>query len=302
MDTRSVRGRDAATYGMAMLVAKGGRELSQRWLQEWQNNDSHLKAGALREQMMLHALTGALATGDQLALVDNLDTPTAARWLVSAASRRPEEAEVFVRVIEDRGLVKVLSSDDRVRLAAVYGNLAWLKERGGDSLEEVMPLVGKALALDPQNETGMIYRAVALYRQGQHQAALELLTLAVDLHPRSGDVWEALAGLELKESNLQAAESASRMAISLPPSGGTHYRQYLLATALLKQGRCAEALPHAQLAFSMLPDQYEHIYLLLGDVYWCLGDKKQASIIYQRLEAIAPGYRPYVRERINATE
>ena len=253
--------------------------------------------------MVLHALAGTLAPDDLMAVLDDLEPPISARWLVSAAERRPEEAETFVQIVEDKELLSALSPDDRIRLATIYGHLA-LGSYGRGSTEEAMALANRSLDLDPQNEMGMIVKALALRRLDQLQAGLALLNQVTDLYPKSIFGWESLASLKLNALDYQGAESASRMAISLLPSGGTHYRQYLLATALLKQGRCAEALPHAQLVFSMLPDHDEpiHYLLMLGDVYWCLGDREQAVAVYQHLVAVAPDYAPYARERIDSAK
>jgi hypothetical protein len=75
----------------------------------------------------------------------------------------------------------------------------------------------------------------------------------------------------------------------------------MLASALYEQGRCAEALPYAQMAYQMLGYDHPGYLLLLGDVFWCLEDSGQAVSVYQKLESVSPGYAPYVLERINST-
>ena len=62
--------------------------------------------------MVLHALAGTLAPDDLMAVLDDLGPPFFARWLVSAAERRPEEAEAFVQIVEDRELLSALLPDD----------------------------------------------------------------------------------------------------------------------------------------------------------------------------------------------
>ena len=91
-----------------------------------------------------------------------------------------------------------------------------------------------------------------------------------------------------------------RKSLELAPA--TFHRQWLLASALYGQGRCAEALPHAQSAYTMLGYDHPMYLLLLGDVHWCLGEKERASEVYQQLEKVAPDYAPYVRERINSVQ
>ena len=121
-------------------------------------------------------------------------------------------------------------------------------------------------------------------------------------YPKSVFAWECLAYLQLGASDFQATERAARMVISLgPPGGKSPWAQNMLATALLKQGRCAEALPYAQPPVTVGPDNPYYL-VVLGDVYWCLGDREQASLVYRQLEAVSPDHAPYVRERINAIE
>ena len=299
MNTRSVRERDAAAYGMAMLVANERRERPERWLQEWEGSDSHLWADTLRGQMMLYALAGTLAPDDLMAMLDDLEPPISARWLVSAAERRPEEAGAFVQIVEDRELPSALSPDDRIRLATVYGHLALGSYRRG-STEEAMALANKSLGLDPQNELGMSVKALVLSRLDQLQAGLTLLDQVTSLYPESVFGWECLGDLKLRSKDFQGAERASRMALSLS-SPGEIWAYDLLTVALLKQDRCAEALLYAQSAVRQSPDA-GYSLLLLGDAYWCLGDREQASLVYQRLVTMYPEYAPRVRERIISDE
>ena len=290
---RSARERDAAVGGMLMLMAREGREMPKAWLQEWISSHSRLMEGTSREQVALFALS-ALSTSDQETLVSDLDASTAAWWLVTVAMRRPEKASFFVKVIDDKGLVSALPPEDRVGLATVYGNLALESYRRG-SAEEAMALVNRSLDLDSQNEMGMIVKAIMLIYQGQLEAGLVLLEQATALYPRSVFAWEVLASRYLTARSFQAAERAARKAISLGPPDS--WVQSLLAATLLRQGRCAEALPYAQPPVKNVPDAPNYL-LILGDVYWCLGDREEAVAVYQHLEAIAPGYAPYIRERI----
>lgn len=173
-NARSARERDAAVCGMVMLMTNEGRELPRRWLQEWISSDSRLMPGTLREQIALYALTSELSPSEQVALVSDLDAPAAARWLITVATRRPEEARVFVRIIEDRGLASALSLEDRVGLATVVRSIATLplESHWRGSTEEVVALANRSLDLDPQNEMGIIVKAAALSHQGQLEAGL----------------------------------------------------------------------------------------------------------------------------------
>jgi tetratricopeptide (TPR) repeat protein len=237
---------------------------------------------------------------DPLTITDGLEAQVAAHLLISAAFRTPEQAGAFIRTIERRELISVLSPYQRKWLAMIYGNLADQTRRSSGSTEEVMTLAEKSLALDPQSETGMIVKALMLNRSGQLQAGLVLLEEVTTLHPDSSFGWACLASLRLANSDFGGAENAARRAVCCQGGWG----QSLLATALFKQGRCHEALPYAQSSVRDRPDAPDYL-LVLGDVYWCLGDEELASQVYRRLETVAPAWvrdrAPYVRERMDST-
>ena len=289
--------RDAAVSGMVMLFAEEGRGIPKRWLQEWIGSHSHKMHDTSREQMALFALS-SLSESDQEILINDLEASSAAWWLVTIATRRPDEASFLVKVIEDRNLVSALSSEGLVELGTVYGNLALESYRRG-SIEKAIVLADKSLDIDSQSEIGMIVKAITLVYNGKLDSGLALLEHVVEHYPRSVFAWEVLASRYSMAQNFQEAEWAARKAIGLGPPDS--WAQSLLATALLEQGRCDEALTYAQPPVKNVPDAPNYL-LVLGDVYWCLGDKEQAVTVYQHLDAIVPGYAPYVRERIHLTK
>ena len=287
---------EIASYGIAMLTTNAKKDLPEDWLWTWRNRGS-FQVEALRNQMVLYSFAITYTPQSVLRMLEKLGTPADAEWLLYAGLARPEQAAVITEFIEDKGWIPFLDQDERIRLAAIYGQLAWQKRRSGGTGEEILSLANKALALNPQDELGMLQKAVAIYYgQKQYQSGRELITQAVRIYPRSANVWEVLGGMELVEKHFPAAESAAQRAVELGPTG---YRHWLLASALYSQKRCVEALPHAQLAYAMWGSDHPMYLLLLGDVYWCLGNEEQASQIYQRLETVAPNYAPYVHDRIS---
>jgi tetratricopeptide (TPR) repeat protein len=297
----SMRESDASAYGLAMLLAHQASNFSEDWLQEWNKGGWCLTTDSMRNEMIEWKVTESFAPDDLLAMMDCLDDQTSAQWLMSAAENRPEDGRVYTGEFERRGFVSGLSQADRIRLAAVYGGLADQIRRSGSSTEEVMALANKSLALNPQSEMALIDKALMLRDSGQFLDGIELLEQVTALYPKSTFAWECLAALRIDNSDYKGAESAARTSISSIPSDSGSWGTNLLAIALLRQGRCAEALVYAQVGVRNNPE-LPYDLLILGDVYWCLGDREQASGVYQQLEVIDPDYAPYVHERIQSTK
>ncbi|MBA4383626.1 MAG: hypothetical protein C0410_02720 [Anaerolinea sp.] len=297
----SMRESDASTYGLAMLLAHQASTLPEDWLQGWNKDGCRLTTDSVRNEMIEWKVIESFAPDDLLAMIDCLDDQTIAHWLISAAEKRPIDAMVYIGEINRRGFVPVLSHADRIWLAAVYGGLADQTRRACSSTEEVMALVNKSLELDPLSERALIVKALMLRCSGQLLDGIALLKQVTALYPKSVFAWECLAGLRLSALDFEGAESAARTSIGLIPSDSGSWGKNLLAIALLRQGRCAEALYYAQVTVRDYPEYPNHL-LTLGDVYWCLGDREQASSVYQQLEVIDPDYAPYVHERIQSTK
>jgi len=300
-DKYSMRESDASAYGLAMLLAHQGGTNSEDWQQEWNKVGCRLTTDSVRNEMIELKVVVSIPPDDLLAMIDCLNNQTIPDWLISAAEKRPNDAMVYVREIEHRGLVSVLSQADRIRLAAVYGGLANQMRVFGSSTEEVMALVNKSLALNPQSEMALIVKALMLSDSGQLLNGVKLLEQVTAIYPKSTFAWECLAALRLNSLDYVGAESAARTSISLIPPDSGSWGMNLLAIALLRQGHCTAALYFAQVTVRDYPE-FPNYLLTLGDVYWCLGDREHASSVYKQLEVIYPDYAPYVHEHIQSTK
>lgn len=297
----SMRESDASAYGLAMLLAHQASNFSEDWLQEWNKVGCRLTTDSVRNEIIKSKVVVSFAPDDLLAMIDCLDDRTIADWLISATEKRPNDVMVYIGEIERRGLVSILSQADRIRLAEAYGSLANQMRQSSSSTEEVMALVNKSLAMNPQSENGLIVKALTLGDSGQLLDGIALLEQVSAIYPKSYFAWECLAYLRLSALDFWGAESAARISMGLLPSDSGSWGMNLLAIALLRQGRCTEALYYAQVTVRDYPE-YPNYLLTLGDVYWCLGDREQASKVYQQLEEIAPDYAPYIHERIHSTK
>lgn len=297
----SMRESDASAYGLAMLLAHQASTFSEDWLQGWNKGGWRLTTDPVRNELIESKVIVSFMPDDLLVMIDCLDDQTIAHWLISAAKKRPKDAMVYIGEIERRGLVSILSQADRIWLAGAYGGLAFQMSQSGSSTEEVMALVNKSLALNPQGGMALIVKALMLRNSGQLLDGIALLEQVAALYPKSYFAWECLASLRLSALDFEGAKSAARASIGSIPSDSGSWGTNLLAIALLRQGRCAEALYYAQVTARDYPE-YPNYLLTLGDVYWCLGDREQASSVYQQLEVIDPDYAPYVHERIQSTK
>jgi hypothetical protein len=213
----SPRERDASAYGLAILLSHTSGVLSARWLQVWKTVGCHLTTVAGRNQMIEWQVTASVAPQALLAMTNCLDNPTSAQWLLSAAEKKPQDVQVFVEEIENRGLVSELSQADRIRMAALYGDFARQKYLSGSSTGEVLVLVNKALLMDPQSETALIVKAIKLSDTGQLLEGIALLEQISVLYPNSYFLWESLATLRMSNLDYQGAESAARTSVGLQP-------------------------------------------------------------------------------------
>lgn len=298
----SSQDHDAAAYGIAILTARLPTAQNKIELVDWLKRDSKLGQNAVREQISLFALASALPPRDQILLTENLDAATAATLLVSAAEQRPDEVGTFLEILESRGLIMALSPRERIRLAVLYGNAANQTRMKGGYVEEIIALADRALALDPQSEMGLSVKALMLSQQGQLDAGVLLASEATNQHRQSVFSWEVLSATRLASSDYLGAEKAARQAIELlPPDKRSDWAKSMLAVALHKQGKCAEALPYAQEPVVEFPNAPNYL-LALGDVLWCLGEREQAVEAYKRVEIEAPGYAPYILDRIMSTK
>ena len=192
---------DAATYGAAFMKAKGNETISEEWLSSWWNRDTR-RIDPLRIQMARFTLVTSPSHDQVLVACEQMLRVEDAGWLIFVALAHPDQATTIVELFQDRGWISSLREVDRIRLAVIYGNLAWQKRITGGTQEEILILANKALSLNPRDEQGMIEKATVLYDQGQHEAGRALLQQAVDLYPSSSDVWSRVASFELQEFSI----------------------------------------------------------------------------------------------------
>jgi tetratricopeptide (TPR) repeat protein len=112
-----------------------------------------------------------------------------------------------------------------VCLAAAY--------MGEGRIAESVPLLRRALDIDPQDSIALFYMARIEWLHGDDAAAEKSLVKAIRIHP-TYDMWVHLSSVELHLNHVDVAEAAARQAVVMNPRGpGAHAS---LGTVLLAKG------------------------------------------------------------------
>lgn len=146
----------------------------------------------------------------------------------------------------------------------------------------------RALALEPQRTTVAVALADMQARDNEVEAARTVLQQAGEARPDSALAWLALGRLEEQEGNLPAAEAAYRRAVSVENTAETNYR---LAQFLQRTSRLAEAekmLRQADALRPWLPVALPDFELQSGRVRNAL-QGYSAALVSGRLPAVAGG-------------
>ena len=129
---------------------------------------------------------------------------------------------------------------------------------------EAIPLLGKALAEDPQDIYAACLLAQCHYELGEHKKALEYAEKAIQIEPDYE--WGhrlrsfALGSLGRKKEALQSAREAVRLAPDEP------FALQVLIHSLLLSGKAEQARPIAEQLLELVPDS-ETAHLAAGNVY-----------------------------------
>lgn len=99
--------------------------------------------------------------------------------------------------------------------------------------EESMPLLHRALEIDPLNSGALFYMGRIAWVRGDNPAAAQYLVKAISIKP-SYDMWLHLSSVELHLNHIDAAEVAARQSVAMNPTGaGSHAA---VGTVLLVKG------------------------------------------------------------------
>jgi tetratricopeptide (TPR) repeat protein len=209
------------------------------------------------------------------------------------------QAEILYELGRDREAEELLSRlaaegtvDDLTLLAEVY--------QARERYEEAVPVLQRALELDPDSTSLLFWLAAANERSGRKPEAEELLQRLLEVDPDFapalnylGYMW-AEAGENLDEALLlvqQAVEIEPDNGAFADSLGWTHFQlgQYEESQGFLE--RAAELVGNDPVVF-------EH----LGDLYVALGRLDQAREVYQRALDLEADNAQAVRDKLSRLE
>ena len=197
-----------------------------------------------------------------------------------------EEAEVIYRALIEEGGIS----------HTIFGDLAAICGMQGRT-QEMIPLLKKAIAVNPSYAEAYNNLGIALKKQGNLQAAVDAYRQALAVNPSYAEAYFNL-GIALNEQgDLQAAIDAYRQALAIKPNYPQAYNN--LGLALKDQGNLRDAINAYRQALSIKPN-YPAAYSNLGNALKDYGDLQAAIDAYGQALAIKPNYPQAYNNLANA--
>ena len=224
--------------------------------------------------ILVEALVRADRHDEALQLLARIepDTPAERRgWARQAEilfdlGRNREAEEVLSRLAAEGTL------DDLTLLAEVY--------QSGQRYEESIPVLERALELDPDSTSLLFWLAAANERSGKKRQAEDVLQQLLAIDPNFAPALNYLGYMWAEAGeNLERALLLVQQAVDIEPDNGAFIDS--LGWAHFQLGQYEEARGFLERAASLVGDDpvvYEH----LGDLYVVLGRLEQAREVYER--------------------
>ena len=276
----------AAVYGRAMLAkadAIPGDSSIVAYLDALETSES-------RREMLILALLGEARTpGDVRIAAQLLGEPRASQWLANTAVLRwragdRDWPQVLLQVLCESGDPAGLPADEVQEVAKVCAEVGWYV-RSGDP-EGAIHWFDRALSLVPNHLAALLWKGSVLGALGDMAGRREYTRRALESYPQSGDAWRFWASYLESSGQLGEAEVAIDRALALAPGDG--WNHYVKARILLQGGRCEQALQELEGTKGDDPNLAAGRAQLLGDAYWCLGERAAAVDAYRQLESLRP--------------
>lgn len=190
-----------------------------------------------------------------------------------------KQAEILFRLEdEDRAeqriadLLATDSFDDMVRAAEVYQRL--------ERYNEAIPILEKALDLEPESTQAMFWLGASYERSGRGPEAEMVLQNLIDIDPNFAPALNYLGYMWADQGqNLDRALVLVRHAVALEPDNGAYIDS--LGWAHFQLGQYDEARGYLERAANLVGEDavvFEH----LGDLYQTLGQIEEARESYER--------------------
>ena len=187
-----------------------------------------------------------------------------------------EEAEIIYRKLLEEGACSYIIF---ANLAAVYGMQGRTKE--------VVPLLKKAIAINSSYPEDHFNLGIALYNQGDLEAATTSFRQALAINPHYPEALFSLGNALHGQGNLQAAIDAYRQALAVKPDYPEAYSN--LGIALHGQGNLQAAIDAYRQALAIKPN-FPDAYYNLGNALRGQDNLQAAIAAYRQALAIKPNF------------
>lgn len=198
-------------------------------------------------------------------------------WLALWGMMRPDDA---LPKSKSAGLEALRLDPKSAHALVSLGLTACLLER---NWEEGLAMVNQGLTIQPSYSDGYQVRGICQMCLGKFEDARESLERAVHLDPLSVRANRSLGTAHYVAGRGKEAQQWFEAAIALQPDSAESY--YLLARALLQQGRLDEALKAARRCETTPPSA--HPLAILGVCRALTGDREGALRILDKLTAMS---------------
>ena len=206
------------------------------------------------------------------------------------------QAEILYQLDRDREAEEVLarlaeegSLEDLTLLAEVYQSL--------ERYEQSIPVLERALELDPNSTSLLFWLAAAHERSGAKRKAEDLLQQLLTIDPQFAPALNYLGYMWAEAGeNLDEALALVEQAVELEPDNGAFLDS--LGWAHFQLGQYEEARGFLEKAATLVGDDavvFEH----LGDLYVALGSLEEARIHYERALGLEAENSAAVRDKLN---
>ncbi len=228
--------------------------------------------------------------GKALAILSRFENGSAAERSAIA-----KQAEILFRLDDENearqriaDLLATETFEDMVRAAEVYQRL--------ERYEEAIPILERALSLEPDSTQAMFWLGASYERTGREVEAETVLQGLLDLDPNFAPALNYLGYMWADQGqNLDQALVLVQQAVALEPDNGAYIDS--LGWAHYQLGQYEEARAHLERAARLVGDDaivLEH----LGDLYRALGEFEQAREFYHRSLALDGENAGQVREKL----
>ena len=206
------------------------------------------------------------------------------------------QADILFQLNRDRDAEEVLSRlsaegtlDDLTLMVEVY--------QSHERYEESIPVLERALELEPSSTSLLFWLAAANERSGQRRQAEDLLQQLLTIDPKFAPALNYLGYMWAEAGeNLERALLLIQQAVELEPGNGAFIDS--LGWAHFQLGQYEEAQGFLEKAATLVGDDavvFEH----LGDLYVAIGQLDKARTVYERAIDLEAENSGAVKDKLN---